>query len=152
MFYGDGMITPAILGAVRGRGLEIIAPGLHPFIVPTTIAILVALFAIQRHGTGRVGALFGPVMCLWFVVIAVLGAMGVARQPGVLVAINRSTRSASSWTPGAFASSRSGDRAGGDRHRGALCDMGTSASRRYAARGLCFVMPRWCSTTLGRAR
>jgi KUP system potassium uptake protein len=64
------------------------APGLHPFIVPTTIGILVALFAIQRHGTGRVGALFGPVMCLWFVVIAVLGALGVARQPGVLAAIN----------------------------------------------------------------
>ncbi len=76
MFYGDGMITPAISVLSAVEGLEVMAPGLHPFVVPTTIAILVALFAIQRHGTGRVGAFFGPVMCVWFVVIALLGVIG----------------------------------------------------------------------------
>ena len=88
MFYGDGMITPAISVLSAVEGLEVMAPGLHRFIVPTTIAILVALFAIQRHGTGRVGALFGPVMCVWFVTIAILGVVGVAREPAVLAAIN----------------------------------------------------------------
>jgi len=73
MFYGDGMITPAIsvLGAVEG--LEIITPQLHPFIVPVTLVIIVVLFAIQKHGTAAVGSLFGPVMCAWFGVLAILG-------------------------------------------------------------------------------
>jgi KUP system potassium uptake protein len=88
MFYGDGMITPAISVLSAVEGLEVMAPQLHQYIVPTTLAILVALFAIQRHGTGRVGALFGPVMCVWFVVIAALGVAGIMRQPGVLEAIN----------------------------------------------------------------
>ena len=88
MFYGDGMITPAISVLSAVEGLEVMAPGLHEYVVPTTLAILVALFAIQRHGTGRVGAFFGPVMCIWFVAIAALGISGVARQPGVLEALN----------------------------------------------------------------
>jgi KUP system potassium uptake protein len=88
MFYGDGMITPAIsvLGAVEG--LEIIAPALHPFIVPVALVIIVALFAIQKRGTASVGILFGPVMCLWFVVLAVLGLLEIAREPAVLKAID----------------------------------------------------------------
>ncbi len=88
MFYGDGMITPAIsvLGAVEG--LEIIAPQLHPFIVPVTLAVIFALFAIQRRGTASVGILFGPVMCLWFVVLAVLGMIEVVGNPDVLRAVN----------------------------------------------------------------
>ncbi|HMA30639.1 MAG TPA: KUP/HAK/KT family potassium transporter, partial [Casimicrobiaceae bacterium] len=87
MFYGDGMITPAItvLGAVEGLG--VIAPALHPFIVPTAVLILVALFAIQRKGTARLGSVFGPVMALWFVSIGVLGAMEIARSPAVLAAL-----------------------------------------------------------------
>ncbi len=88
MFYGDGMITPAISVLSAVEGLEVMAPVLHQYIVPTTLGILVALFAIQRHGTGRVGAMFGPVMCVWFVTIAVLGITGIARHPGVLEAIN----------------------------------------------------------------
>jgi len=88
MFYGDGMITPAISVLSAVEGLEVMAPGLHQFVVPTTIAILVVLFAIQRHGTGRVGSFFGPVMCVWFVTIATLGVLGVAREPGVLAALN----------------------------------------------------------------
>ena len=88
MFYGDGMITPAItvLGAVEGLG--VIAPALHPFIVPVAVAILVALFVIQRHGTARIGLIFGPVMCLWFVTLAVLGALQIAQVPEVLAALN----------------------------------------------------------------
>ncbi len=88
MFYGDGMITPAIsvLGAVEG--LEVVAPALHPFVVPITLVIVVALFAIQRRGTASVGILFGPVMALWFSVLAVLGMLEIARNPDVLGAIN----------------------------------------------------------------
>ena len=88
MFYGDGMITPAIsvLGAVEG--LEIITPDLHPFIVPVTVAIVLVLFAIQKRGTASVGRLFGPVMCVWFVVLALLGLLEIARHPGVLWAVN----------------------------------------------------------------
>src|SRR5689334_13619287 len=87
MFYGDGMITPAItvLGAVEGLG--VIAPAMHPFIVPVCVLILVALFAIQRKGTASIGAVFGPVMALWFVVLGALGAMGIARAPAVLAAL-----------------------------------------------------------------
>ncbi len=88
MFYGDGMITPAISVLSAVEGLEVMAPALKDFVIPTTLAILVALFAIQRHGTGRVGALFGPVMCIWFVTIAVLGVSGIVRAPGVLAALN----------------------------------------------------------------
>ena len=88
MFYGDGMITPAIsvLGAVEG--LEIIAPELHPFIVPVTLAIVLALFAIQKRGTATVGRMFGPVMCAWFVVLAILGALQLFQHPAVLGAID----------------------------------------------------------------
>src|SRR4029453_340781 len=66
MFYGDGMITPAIsvLGAVEG--LEVIAPALHPFIVPVSVIIMLALFGIQKRGTASIGAGFGPIMCIWF--------------------------------------------------------------------------------------
>ncbi|HEY3585185.1 MAG TPA: KUP/HAK/KT family potassium transporter, partial [Casimicrobiaceae bacterium] len=75
MFYGDGMITPAVtvLGAVEGLG--VIAPALHPFIVPISVLILVALFAVQRNGTARLGSVFGPVMSVWFVTLGVLGAL-----------------------------------------------------------------------------
>jgi len=88
MFYGDGMITPAIsvLGAVEG--LEVVAPALHPFVVPVTLVIIVALFAIQRRGTASVGILFGPVMAAWFVVLALLGLLEILRNPDVLRALN----------------------------------------------------------------
>ncbi len=88
MFYGDGMITPAIsvLGAVEG--LDIITAQLHPFIDPIAIVIIIALFAIQRSGTARVGMFFGPVMCAWFVTLALLGITQVIDEPRVLAAIN----------------------------------------------------------------
>src|SRR5687768_2277008 len=73
LLYGDGIITPAItvLGAVEG--LKTVTPLFDPYVVPATVVILIAVFAIQRHGTHRVGKLFGPVMVLWFAVIATIG-------------------------------------------------------------------------------
>jgi KUP system potassium uptake protein len=87
LLYGDGMITPAISVLSAVEGLEVAAPALERFVVPVTVAILVALFAIQRHGTGRVGALFGPVMVVWFVTLAALGVRGIAQEPSVLAAL-----------------------------------------------------------------
>ena len=88
MFYGDGMITPAISVLSAVEGLEITAPMLTPYVVPMTMVILVGVFSIQRHGTARVGRLFGPIMCLWFVTLAVLGTMEIATSPAVLAALN----------------------------------------------------------------
>ncbi len=88
LLYGDGMITPAIsvLGAVEG--LEVATHIFEPYIVPITLVILVGLFMIQSHGTARVGLLFGPVMVVWFVTIAILGFIWVVREPSVLKAFN----------------------------------------------------------------
>jgi KUP system potassium uptake protein len=88
MFYGDGMITPAISVLSAVEGLEVVAPALAPYVVPLTLMILVGLFSIQRHGTARVGVLFGPVMCLWFLTLAVLGGMQIVRNPAVLLALS----------------------------------------------------------------
>ncbi len=88
LFFGDGVITPAItvLGAVEG--LEVAAPQLSNWIVPIAVLVLAALFATQRFGTARVGRVFGPIMVLWFVVIAVLGVYNIVHEPEVLKAIN----------------------------------------------------------------
>ncbi len=88
MFYGDGMITPAISVLSAVEGLEIVAPALHAYIVPVTLVIIVALFAIQRHGTASVGAFFGPFMGVYFIVIAALGAVQIAAQPSILMALD----------------------------------------------------------------
>jgi KUP system potassium uptake protein len=87
LLYGDGMITPAIsvLSAVEGIG--IITPLFDPYVIPTTMAILIGLFLIQRHGTDRVGGLFGPVILVWLCFLAVTGAVQVARTPEVLFAL-----------------------------------------------------------------
>jgi KUP system potassium uptake protein len=87
LLYGDGMITPAIsvLSAVEGIG--IVTPVFDPYVIPITIAILIGLFLIQRHGTARVGGLFGPVILIWLCFLAVTGAVQVARTPQVLGAI-----------------------------------------------------------------
>jgi len=88
LFYGDGLITPAISVLSAVEGLEVVAPELQPFVVPCAVVILVALFMIQSHGTARVGSLFGPVMCLWFAVLAALGIAGIIREPDVVRALN----------------------------------------------------------------
>jgi KUP system potassium uptake protein len=88
LFYGDSVITPAIsvLGAVEG--LETATPVLKPFVVPLSVMVLVALFLMQRRGTAAVGSLFGPVMLLWFAVLAVTGALQIALEPRILTALN----------------------------------------------------------------
>ncbi len=88
LLYGDGMITPAISVLSAVEGLEVVTHIFEPYIVPITLVILVVLFMIQSRGTTRVGMLFGPVMIVWFVTIAVLGLTWVVREPRVLTAFN----------------------------------------------------------------
>jgi KUP system potassium uptake protein len=88
LIYGDGAITPAISVLSALEGLNIATPAVKPYVLPAAVVILVSLFAIQPQGTARIGKAFGPIMCLWFLGIAVLGIAGVARHPGVLAALN----------------------------------------------------------------
>ncbi len=88
LFYGDGIITPAISVLSAVEGLKIATPVFEPYILPISLVILVALFAVQRHGTGRVGTFFGPVMVVWFSVLAVLGVTQIVENPHVLLALN----------------------------------------------------------------
>ncbi|HZI73467.1 MAG TPA: KUP/HAK/KT family potassium transporter, partial [Gemmatimonadales bacterium] len=88
LLYGDGVITPAIsvLGAVEG--LSVATPAFQPYVWPLAVFILSVLFFFQRHGTARVGRVFGPIMGLWFASIALLGVRGILMKPSVLRAIN----------------------------------------------------------------
>ena len=90
LFYGDGMITPAtsVLSAVEG--LEVVNSSLQDLVIPITLAVITGLFAIQRHGTHVVGRLFGPVMVLWFTILAITGVSEVAGSPGILRALSPS--------------------------------------------------------------
>ena len=88
LFYGDSMITPAISVLSAVEGLQVAAPGLDAYVVPLTLIILIVLFAFQKSGTARVGALFGPVMLLWFITLTVLGVFNILDYPRVLLAIN----------------------------------------------------------------
>ncbi|WP_158753835.1 potassium transporter Kup [Dyella sp. S184] len=88
LFYGDGVITPAISVLSAVEGVKVAAPSLAHWVVPVTAVILFILFAMQRHGTARVGSVFGPVMVVWFIVIALLGMHLIVKNPQVLWAIN----------------------------------------------------------------
>jgi KUP system potassium uptake protein len=88
LLYGDGIITPAISVLSAVEGLEIAAPGLHRFVVPLTIGILVGLFVIQRHGTSGVGIVFGPIILVWFVALGALGIPEILKTPDVLRAVS----------------------------------------------------------------
>ncbi|MFL6291341.1 MAG: potassium transporter Kup [Thermoanaerobaculia bacterium] len=88
LLYGDGMITPAISVLSAVEGLKIAAPRMEPWVVPATIVILVLLFLFQRRGTAGVGLVFGPVILLWFLTLAVLGVVSIVQQPAVLAAFN----------------------------------------------------------------
>lgn len=88
LLYGDGVITPAISVLSAVEGLKVAAPALGGFVVPTTILILISLFLFQSRGTAEVGAVFGPVMAIWFATIAMLGIGGILRAPEVLAAVN----------------------------------------------------------------
>lgn len=88
MLYGGAMITPAISVLSAVEGLEVVAPKLEAYVIPVTVIILFGLFAVQRHGTARVGAIFGPLTLVWFSVLAVLGIGGILQAPEVLLAID----------------------------------------------------------------
>jgi len=88
LFYGDGMITPAISVLSAVEGLEVATPLFRPYIIPFTIVVLTGLFLFQQLGTGHVGNFFGPVMVVWFAVLALFGVVNIAHQPSVLTALN----------------------------------------------------------------
>jgi KUP system potassium uptake protein len=88
LFYGDSIITPAISVLSAVEGLQIVAPQLEHYVLPITIAVLSVLFIIQSRGTGAVGKIFAPVMCLWFGVLAVMGVANIIHEPSVFMAVN----------------------------------------------------------------
>jgi KUP system potassium uptake protein len=88
MFYGDGMITPAISVISAVEGLGVAAPALQRFVIPLTIVIVILLFSFQQKGTASVGALFGPVTVVWFAVLGVLGAASIVQNPGIFAALS----------------------------------------------------------------
>ena len=88
LLYGDGMITPAISVLSAVEGLTVVNPDIERLVIPIAVGILIAIFAVQRRGTGSIGRVFGPIMVVWFVTMAVLGAIHLADHPGVFVALN----------------------------------------------------------------
>lgn len=88
LIYGDGAITPAISVLSALEGLNIATPAVQPYVLPATLVVLIALFAIQAQGTSHIGKVFGPIMAVWFLSLAVLGIWGIAQHPSVLLAVN----------------------------------------------------------------
>ena len=88
LFYGDGVITPAISVLSAVEGLKVATPAFETYVVPLTLLLLVVLFIVQRRGTGLVGGYFGPIMILWFSVIGILGGVEIARRPSILLAVD----------------------------------------------------------------
>jgi KUP system potassium uptake protein len=88
LFYGDGVITPAITVLSAVEGISVVTPALEHYILPIALVILVALFSIQRFGTARVGLTFGPIICVWFLTLGALGISEIAANPSVLAAMN----------------------------------------------------------------
>ncbi len=88
LFYGDGVITPAISVLSAVEGLEVVSPDLHRFVVPLTLVILFALFLVQKRGTGGIGKFFGPITLLWFIAIAALGVYHIIGHPEILGALS----------------------------------------------------------------
>jgi KUP system potassium uptake protein len=88
LFYGDGVITPAISVLSAVEGLKVATPVFEPYILPITCALLLGLFLVQSRGTAQVGVFFGPIMAIWFIIIGVLGAIEIVKQPAILRAFN----------------------------------------------------------------
>jgi KUP system potassium uptake protein len=88
LFFGDGIITPAISVLSAVEGLKVISPHFEEAVVPIALGILLGLFLIQYRGTGSMGAIFGPVCALWFAILGVLGLVEIVQEPGVLVALS----------------------------------------------------------------
>ena len=121
LFYGDSLITPAISVLSAVEGLEVAAPELADAVLPIGIVILAVLFAVQRFGTHRVGRLFGPVMVVWFVVLAVLGVPHIVEHPAVLLGLSPTYRGVVRRRPPVHGVHRDGrGRPGDHRRRGAV--------------------------------
>jgi KUP system potassium uptake protein len=88
LLYGDGLLTPVISVLAALEGLEVTTTSAKPLVVPLTCVVLLLLFWVQSHGTGRIGKFFGPVMILWFAVITLLGVVAIAREPRIFDAVN----------------------------------------------------------------
>lgn len=88
LFYGDGVVTPAMTVLSAMEGIEVATPALKPFVVPLTLIILICLYSFQSHGTATIGKFFGPVMIVWFTVLASMGVYNILRAPGILNAFN----------------------------------------------------------------
>src|SRR5437764_7106814 len=88
LFYGDAVITPALSVLSAIEGIKLVTETFEPYVVPLTVLILLALFAVQARGTAGIAAFFGPIMCIWFAVIAVASIAPIMRQPQVLLALN----------------------------------------------------------------
>ena len=142
LFFGDGVITPAISVLSAVEGLEIVAPDLKRFVIPVTLAVLVVMFSLQKRGTERVGRLFGPIMVPWFATLAVCGAVAIARHPTVLAAANPAwafaffaAHPATSWLAlGAVVLAITGGEA-------LYADMGHFGRWPIRTAWLCFVLP-----------
>jgi KUP system potassium uptake protein len=137
LFYGDAVITPAISVLSAVEGISVVTPALERWVVPATMAILIGVFALQPHGTGRIGKLFGPITMIWFLVLGVLGVMSIVQTPAILQALNpvHAARFAI-HSPGlTFLALGSVFLA----MKRCMPTWGISASSRYASRGLA-----WC--------
>jgi KUP system potassium uptake protein len=88
LFFGDGVLTPSISVLSAVEGLKVATPALEPYILPLALVLLIGLFVLQRHGTGRVGGFFGPIIIIWFTVIGLLGLVEIARNPAILKALD----------------------------------------------------------------
>jgi len=88
LFYGDGVITPAISVLSAVEGIKVATPVFEPYVIPISLVLLIGLFMVQRRGTATVGGLFGPVMLIWFTVLTLLGLWGIVQQPRILLAFN----------------------------------------------------------------
>ena len=103
LLYGDGAITPAISVLSAIEGIKVYAPHLEHAVVPLTVAILLVLFAIQHRGTAFIGRIFGPIMLIWFVVIGILGILGIAKAPAILAALSPVPAITYLWNAGPLA-------------------------------------------------
>ncbi|AAQ58249.1 low affinity potassium transporter Kup [Chromobacterium violaceum] len=88
LFYGDAIITPAVSVLSAAEGMEVVSSGMEAYVLPMAVGVLVGLFLLQRHGTARVGLMFGPVMMVWFAILGILGLHQIIQQPAVLQALN----------------------------------------------------------------
>ena len=145
LFYGDGVITPAISVLSAVEGLKVATPIFDPYVVPISLVLLAGLFLVQRHGTAAVGGLFGPVMLVWFAVLALLGLWNVRSSPRMLLgARSRAGIALLARAVAGFCDARRGF-SGRHRRRDAVRRYGAfRPACRCAPRGSISCCRRWC--------